>query len=792
MLALLIGSAFVEKFTYLYGKIHNASRTEARAFVLQADVRTLSREVERLFNLPPKEAYHYAEILKREVSFKEIAGSASERLNAVTYVGCDATPIQNWQWGTDGTIPAGCTGADRCWGTNLGGSYVNNMDDTLYSPVINASGYNRVLLTFDHYYYTESGLDKGYVLCSSDGGTTWNVVGGPYSGGPTGWVAETLDISVCGNTANLRVAFLFQSDGSITYDGWYVDDVSVIGINVLSSTILYASSFEGTDDGDLVPVITGGSAAPWQRGSPTSGPGAARFGTSVWATNLSGDYSTDVDEAIQKQTPVSLTGGYSSYILRFHHWYDTETSFDSGWVEISVDGGATWTKISPAYKGHDATWYVEQIDLTPYAGSNVLFRFRFQSDGSVTYPGWYIDSVSIKGENVSPPVSLAYYDFNANDGGFTATSHLTTPEPYSITNNFLEWWFDILTTDDFGTYTARTGTSHTYPGITLLYGAQFSPPSVWSSWTTIHSVNSSTDYIGKSGTATPPAGFTQDNLKNYASQVICEPSVPRVTFVYDIKNGADTLLVKEIFWITGSNVNNSRLWHRTVVINQSSSCASVGVRWEYDTHVDATDHPAQYQCDYYPSLTLSCGSQITTPVQVGPPLPSTFDFLREADTDPPSGTKYHLFAVGGDGTTITPPDFVYHTRWPNAHDNTWTYTLSTDDISVGTGLDNAFVYFWNPVTCILPGDSVVYESFFGSPTDPVGNDDDLGISEMKIGRLSIRVEGRKVTFGDRVRVAVYSADGREVFSGSAKEVKISVPGVYFVRVRGKVYRVVIR
>ncbi len=774
----VVALSLEEKVVYFYQKRYNLEKGEAIGLLMSKSEGELAADISEHFNIPYKEALHYAEEVKSSLMWgKNKPPSGVKPL--VTYVGCGTT-FQNWQWGTDATIPAGCDGADRCWGTVLGGNYNNNMDDTLYSPVINSSGYSQVLLIFNHYYYTESSWDEGYVLCSPDGGTTWNVVGGPYTGGPVGWVPETLDISVCGNSPNMKVAFAFHSDGSITYDGWYVDDVRVIGRNLLSSTVLYASSFEGADDGDLIPVSTGGGSAPWQRGAPTSGPGSALFGTNVWATSLGGDYNTNADEAIQKQTPVALTGGFSTYTLKFYHWYDTETGYDSGWVEISTDGGATWTKISPTYRGHDATWYTEQLDLTPYAGSSILFRFRFQSDGSITYPGWYIDSVSIRGETYSPTTTLAFYNFNADDGGFTATIHPNV-EPYGITNNYLEWWFDIDIADDFGTYTARTGTSHTYPGITLLYGAQFSTPSVWSSWTTIHSLNTNTDYTGKDASATTPPGFTQQYLENYASQVICEPSVPRVTFVYNITNGADNLTVKEIFWITGNSTNTSRLWHKTVVINNSSTCAQVGIRWLYDTHVDATDHPAQYQCDYYPAYSLSCGPQITTPVQVGPPLPATFDFLRESDTDPPSGSKYHLFSVRGDGTTVTPPDFVYHARWPSpyANGNTWTYTLSSEDISVGSGSDNAFVYFWNPPSCILPGDSLVVGSFMGSLDSPLGEEDGLGLEEVSPQEL-----------GDS-HVTVYDISGRMVYEGKANALKLK-RGVYFVRGEGRVRKLIVR
>jgi len=770
---LLMDLSVSQKFIHRYAKDLGVKEREVTERILSMPTDELAGEVMRLLKIDSrKEALHYAETIKEHMALtSKRRGGGNDYSPSVVYVGCDTAL---WQWGEDASI-SGCNGGDGCWGTVLGGNYLNNMNDTLYSPNINTLGSTVLFLAFNHYYNTES-YDKGYVLCSSDGGATWISVAGPYSGNSGGWVAETLDISVCANSASTRVAFVFTSDGSTTYEGWYIDDVEIFEKSVLLSDQLYASSFESSDDGDLTPVSLGGTA-PWERGTPTSGPGSALYGTRVWATNLAGGYNNDADEALQKGTPISLTGIYTNFVLRFYHWYDTETGYDSGWVEISTDGGSNWSKISPAYRGHDSTWALANVDLTPYAGSDILFRFRFKSDGSITYAGWYIDSVSVLGLVYGPDITLAYYDFNADDGGFVPSRYI--PEPYSISNSYLEWWFDLKVEDDFGTYTARTGPSHTYPNITLLYGAQFSPPSAWSSWTTIHSLNTSTDYVGQS--ATPPSGFTTQMLENYATAVVCDPSVPSVEFIYDIRNGADTLRVREAFWITGSDVNSSRLWHKTTVINNSSACAQIGVRWEYDTHVDATDHPAQYQCDYFSAFSLSCGPQITRPVQVGPPIPPTFDLMRESDTDPPTGSKYHLFAVYYDGSSVAVPDFVYHTRWPNADGNSWTYTLSSDDISVGSGLDNAFVYFWEPPDCILPRDSIVYASFFGSLDTPVGEGDELGVDEM-IGADDV---------ADLSYVRVYTITGRLVYEGRGKTLRLP-KGIYFVVSGGKRYKVLVR
>jgi len=125
----------------------------------------------------------------------------------VSYVGC-VSVSQRWQWGNDNGGPA-CTDANRCWGTILNGNYLPNMDDTLYSPIIDASGYSTVVLRFRQWYYTESGYDQGFVLCSSNGGATWQVVAGPYQGNSGGWINTTLTLP-CANTSQLRIAFRFQ------------------------------------------------------------------------------------------------------------------------------------------------------------------------------------------------------------------------------------------------------------------------------------------------------------------------------------------------------------------------------------------------------------------------------------------------------------------------------------------------------------------------------------------------------------------------------------------------------
>jgi len=780
---LFLYTDLTEKFIYKYIKTYNVSYDEVVNFIRDGKVEVISSYVQEFFNIShQKEAYHYAELIKDDVSNNKPNKNKDNnpKIN-VSYVGCGSVS-QRWQWGNDNGGPA-CTGANRCWGTILNGNYVPNMEDTLYSPIIDASGYSNVVLKFKQWYYTESGYDQGFVLCSSDGGATWQVVAGPYQGNSGGWINTALTLP-CANTSQLRIAFRFKSDGSVQYYGWYIDDVIVEGQNILGATILYASSFEGADNGDLN-IVTIGGTAPWQRGVPTSGPLSAYHGSNVWATNLSGNYNNNADEAIEKQTAISLNcASCNAYYMRFYHWYQTETGYDSGWVELNT--GAGWFKFSPTYKGSNTTWSAVQLDLTPYSGSSIRFRFRFKSDGSINYAGWYIDSVSIIGLNLSPSIQLASYDFNANDGGWTATQNLSFSDPYMISNNYLEWYFDILPSNDLGTYTARTGPSHPFGTISILFGAQFSPVSAWSSWTTIHVASSQRDYISKNGSATPLPGWTQLNLKNYASTIICENSPPRVTFIYNINNAPDNLTVKEIFWIEGTDANSSRLWHKTIVKNNSATPTSVGIRWQYDTHVGSYDNPAHFRCDYYPSLSLNCSAQITNEQTVNP-VPNTFDFLRESDTDPP--TRYHLFLVYGDGGAslpITIPDFVQHIRWVDAHNNTWDQGVDGEDISLSTGYDNAFNYFFNPVL-INPGDSIVRSHFIGSPINPTP----INYDEIRIGNYRVKVyktvDGLNIYYDGKyeIEVSIYNLNGSLIrrlnLRNGNNYVKIPRSGVYIIK-----------
>ncbi|UEG51275.1 M36 family metallopeptidase [Ferruginibacter lapsinanis] len=133
-------------------------------------------------------------------------------------------------------------------------------------------------------------------------------------------------------------------------------------------------------------------------------------------------------------TSSAITLTANAAVLSFRHYFNTETTFDGGVVEISTNAGSSWqdlgTKIikgyytgtmdasttiagRQAFTGYNgATFTHTLIDLSAYTGQSIMVRFRFTTDvgNSTTVEGWYVDDIKlINGCGVKNPT----YIFNA-------------------------------------------------------------------------------------------------------------------------------------------------------------------------------------------------------------------------------------------------------------------------------------------------------------------------------------------------------------------------------------------
>lgn len=122
-----------------------------------------------------------------------------------------------------------------------GGNYGNNDYEvaTLLSSV-DLSTSESAELSFWHRYDTEVDYDFCYVEVSGDGGSSWDRIAS-YDGYLGQWTEVRIDLSEYLDSTAFKVRFVFDSDGWVTADGWYVDDVAI-----------FASTDSSEIDGDVV------------------------------------------------------------------------------------------------------------------------------------------------------------------------------------------------------------------------------------------------------------------------------------------------------------------------------------------------------------------------------------------------------------------------------------------------------------------------------------------------------------------------------------------------------------
>lgn len=154
----------------------------------------------------------------------------------------------------------------------------------------------------------------------------------------------------------------------------------------------------------------------------------AHSGESIW-------YSNRGDVSNPRMTRRFDLRGVGSATLDFYVWFDIEEDLDYGYVGVSTDGGATWdtlkgryttstdpngTNYGNGYTGQSAGkqgadqngWLHERIDLSAYAGKEVLVRFEYITDDGYNAQGMAVDDISIP--------EIGYRDDAEGDTGWQA------------------------------------------------------------------------------------------------------------------------------------------------------------------------------------------------------------------------------------------------------------------------------------------------------------------------------------------------------------------------------------
>lgn len=136
--------------------------------------------------------------------------------------------------------------------------------------------------------------------------------------------------------------------------------------------------------------------------------------------------------------------------LEFQSWQEVEDSgsgcYDGGIVEASTDAGSNWTQLpdsamltlpydgpvstsfsnpiggQDAWCGDPRDWTLKVVDLSAYAGQDVMIRFRLATDSSASREGWYIDDVRVITPSDCTGVGSAIFSDGFESGSTNAWS----------------------------------------------------------------------------------------------------------------------------------------------------------------------------------------------------------------------------------------------------------------------------------------------------------------------------------------------------------------------------------
>jgi Secretion system C-terminal sorting domain len=156
----------------------------------------------------------------------------------------------SWQLGTPAFgLTTGALSNPNAWDVDLLTAYVNNTECILYSPVFDFSNITSSTLSFSHNYFTEDMWDGVRLETSTNQGLIWQVLGivadplatnwytdsnlnssslPAWEGTSGGWINSTYKMNSFAGISDVRLRFVFTSDGAIVKDGYSIDNFSIL------------------------------------------------------------------------------------------------------------------------------------------------------------------------------------------------------------------------------------------------------------------------------------------------------------------------------------------------------------------------------------------------------------------------------------------------------------------------------------------------------------------------------------------------------------------------------------
>ncbi|MBM4370364.1 MAG: immune inhibitor A [Deltaproteobacteria bacterium] len=360
----------------------------------------------------------------------------------------------------------------------VGGSYGTSNNGSILSPLLELPDQPGLSVGFMLWYELEGCCDDLNVSVVHGGGTTLLA---NYAGtDAASWQEVSFDVDAY-KGQSIRVLFEFSCDGSVSYDGVFIDDLSITqdccssdaecddgnpctedscpgveslcvflpkadccltdadcadaeactvddcpaaGASCVNQWVCCAVDGDCDDGDDLctsdscagatcqfVPTGAPGCCSPevWAETFETGGGWTFTGGdtTYFWHVgtskphdgtkslhygNLTGSSYGNSQDGTALSPPIPL-GSKTNQSLKLWVWYDTEANLD--WCRLFVVHSGGETQLAE-YTGHgQAFWEQLTYPVGAWASQTVRLKLQFHTDGSVTYPGVWVDGITI-------------------------------------------------------------------------------------------------------------------------------------------------------------------------------------------------------------------------------------------------------------------------------------------------------------------------------------------------------------------------------------------------------------
>ncbi|RYE20196.1 MAG: hypothetical protein EOP51_18360, partial [Sphingobacteriales bacterium] len=230
----------------------------------------------------------------------------------------------------------------------------------------------------------------------------------------TCWLRRIVFSDGCSDTSAVTGITIITTPGSITPVQSVICEGGIVKLDAFGSASYASGTFGGngiwesnTNGGTSFSQLTPGNNGNWSRENN----GITVFGN-TFTSNDASDFVmtrnqnvTVLNNVILRQESSTDVTSLPNLFLRFYHSYRALAATDSAMVDVSGNGGVTWTTVKKftSTQGASNNFAFESVDVTPYKTNNFRVQFRFHGSQNTW---WAVDNLTLTGQTVAAQVYI--------------------------------------------------------------------------------------------------------------------------------------------------------------------------------------------------------------------------------------------------------------------------------------------------------------------------------------------------------------------------------------------------